>query len=236
MCQKEGSTMARRRRCTEIGAGMVEYAVLIAVLVLAVVLALNYLGDTLGKNFSDTGTTLAIGESDRPVSFADKFDDLDDWHKVQGKWKIERGKLQGGKGESRIFSNAGGKDYVVTIDSVELKKGKGYGIYFRATDVKKVNGYTFQFDPGYGMGAFLFRKWTKGRERGPFARQWAPKFDWNKEHRIRLEIKGNTFTAFVNGKEVLTGSDDTYSEGVVGLRTWSNSKVSFDNLSVASLD
>ena len=89
-------------------------------------------------------------------------------------------------------------------------------------------------DPGYGGGAFLMRRWTDGHEESPFARVWAdPGFEWYGVDRdIQVEISGDTFNAYIDGQLVLTGSDDTYASGGIGMRTWSNTLVSFDDISV----
>jgi hypothetical protein len=117
-----------------------------------------------------------------------------------------------------------------------LQQGNGYGIYFRANNLDSVDGYSFQFDPGYGS-SFIFRKWVRGNELSPFARAYAPAgFEWwNTVREIKVVANGNRFTAYVDGQQVLTGSDATYATGGVGFRTWDNTKACFDNLSVDPL-
>jgi hypothetical protein len=51
---------------------------------------------------------------------------------------------------------------------------------------------------------------------------------------IEVVIKGDTFTAYINGEAVLTGIDDTYSEGRAGLRTWNATEICFDRFAIGS--
>lgn len=181
--------------------------------------------------------------------FLATFDDgkAKNWQVVRGRfWKVEDGMYSAGRdkgsvGEHRSFSGeAKWSDYTVILKA-KLTKGWGYGVYFRATDVKRANAYIFQYDPYYNRrrgGSFLFRKIVNGRERAPFARVLKNKvfgsdFDWyNTMREIKLEVKGDTFKAYVDGKLVLTGKDKTYTNGMIGLRTWGNSHVYFDDIRV----
>jgi hypothetical protein len=145
--------------------------------------------------------------------------------------------LLGGPGEGRIFHvNLSQGDYTITVNGAVLNQGNGYGIWFRATNVEKVNGYTFQYDPGHGYGAFIMRKWVNGNELSPFAVAYAPGYNWTTTPRqVQIVAKGNTFTAYVDGKQVLQGTDSTYTQGGVGFRTWDNTTARFGNISVDPL-
>jgi hypothetical protein len=100
-----------------------------------------------------------------------------------------------------------------------------------------MNGYSFQYDPGYYPGSFIFRKWVNGREIAtPFAVSKAPGFDWYSAPRdVRVVVKGDTFTAYVDGQPVLTAQDSTYTSGGTGLRTWDSTQVCFDQFGLNSL-
>jgi hypothetical protein len=161
---------------------------------------------------------------------------LSAWTIVNGNWRNENGQLCGGGREGRIFVPLSERNYVINVRMALLQQGNGYGIYFRATNFDRVDGYTFQYDPGYSPGAFLFRKWVRGNELSPFARNNAPGYTWhNVSRQIRIEVNGNTFTAYVDGQRVLTGSDNTYTYGGVGFRTWDATQVCFDDLTVDPL-
>jgi hypothetical protein len=61
----------------------------------------------------------------------------------------------------------------------------------------------------------------------------------NKWHTLMLVFSGSTIRGFVDRIQILAATDSTFSEGMVGLVTWSNNKTKnialFDNLVVKSL-
>lgn len=220
-------------RSSQTGQGTTEYALIIAILVLGVTLILSVVGVDLQGAYcrvvSSVGLSQACGSY-----FSDAFNNLSQWKIVNGNWQTKDGHLLGGPGEGRIFRELSQGDYTITVNGAVLNQGNGYGVWFRATNVDKVNGYTFQYDPGYG--AFIMRKWVNGNELSPFAVARAPGYDWyNTPRQVQIVAKGDTFTAYVDGKQVLQGRDSTYTQGGVGFRTWSNTTARFDNISVDPL-
>jgi hypothetical protein len=218
---------------SQTGQGTAEYVMIIAILVLGVSLILSIVGvDVQGaycRIVSSVGLSQACGSY-----FSDAFNNLSQWRIVNGNWQIKDGYLLGGPGEGRIFRELSQGDYTITVNGAVLNQGNGYGIWFRATNVEKVNGYTFQYDPGYG--AFIMRKWVNGNELSPFAVAYAPGYNWTTTPRqVQIVAKGNTFTAYVDGKQVLQGTDSTYTQGGVGFRTWDNTTARFGNISVDPL-
>jgi fructan beta-fructosidase len=102
-----------------------------------------------------------------------------------------------------------------------------------------VNAYIFQYDENFGSGAFLFRKIVDGKEQSPFARvyvrdtEFGKDFDWyGTERTITVEVAGDEFRAYVDGVLVVTGVDDSYSNGMMGLRTWGGTSAVFDEIRV----
>lgn len=135
-----------------------------------------------------------------------------------------------------MMSGSQAGDSTIGVDAT-LMKGNGYGIFFRASEGVRFNGYTFQYDPGYGGGQFIMRKWVNGTEIWPpFATASPPaNYQWtNVQRHVEVTTQGNTFTAKIDGQVVLTGKDSTYASGQAGLRTWSGSQASFDNFKVTS--
>jgi len=217
------------------GQSTLEYAIIVALASTSVVFALNAVGLGIGDVYSRILCEIR-GEDNCSSYYADDFSDLEDWNVVKGNWNSEDGKLCGGPREGRIFKELDKSDYVITLTGAELLQGKGYGVYFRSSDPAKVDGYNFQFDPGYKKGSFVFKKWVNGKHLKPFAITKAPDFDWyNEEYTIQIRVQGNSFTAFVNGEQVLQASDDTYSSGGIGLRTWNQTRACFDGISVDPL-
>lgn len=174
---------------------------------------------------------------DRQWPFFDDFNaGVVRWHEVAGRrWRMADGRYCAGPGgEHRsTVGDAGWTDYAIHV-SANLLQGTGYGIYFRATDWPLANAYLFQYDPGYEGGSFLFYKIAGGQKQDPLADSAAAEgFEWyEKEHQIRLEVKGDAFTAYVDGKQVLQASDDAYDQGGVGLYTWGSAEACFDDVRV----
>jgi fructan beta-fructosidase len=217
------------------GQVLIEYGMISSMIILVVVMSLRAFGVELELIFRSLICELSGSDSCDNL-FRDDFDDLNLWTIVRGKWDIEDGKVCGGPGKGRIFTEIDEGNYVITVDGANLSKGKGFGVYFRTNNPEKVDGYNFQFDPGYKKGSFIFRKWVKGRQLKPFAINTAPDFDWyDKDYTMQIFIEGNTFTVFINDEQVLQGTDDTYQEGGIGLRTWNKTEVCIEGISVDRL-
>jgi hypothetical protein len=144
-------------------------------------------------------------------------------------------------GEHRSFQGAENwTDYVVRL-TANLYQGDGFGVFFRATQVDHVNGYLFEYAPGgtcFGkQGCFFFRKVVQGREQYPFAQSAAPAgYQWyNAVRDVEVRAEADTFSALVDGEEVLKGSDSGYTYGEAGLRTWDGSEACFWGFAVAFL-
>ncbi len=214
------------------GQGLAEYALLLVLLGIAAILIVGTFGADLQNTYcqiaANLGEGLACGNY-----FADDFANLSAWNIVRGSWQVLGGDLVGGPNEGRIFHDLGQSDYVITVEGATLKRGNGYGIFFRATNPSRVNGYTFQYDPGYRGGAFILRKWVNGNELPPFAVAPARGYDWNASSRqVNVVVKGNTFTAYVDGVQVVRGTDSTYTQGGIGFRTWDGTIAHFGGVSV----
>jgi prepilin-type N-terminal cleavage/methylation domain-containing protein len=184
--------------------------------------------------------TFKIGQP--PVSSVASYDFEDgalEWTEHGSHINVVDGEYVMGNGnrirqQSTFAGEDGWTDYTVRL-TANMEQGNGFGVFFRTTNADNgTEGYIFQVDPGYGRGAFLMRRWTNNREESPFARVWAdPDFQWYGVDRdIQVEVSGNTFNAYVDGVRVLTGNDSTYASGGIGMRTWSDTLVSFDDISV----
>ena len=140
-----------------------------------------------------------------------------------------------------LISGTYGTDYEITADA-QLSSGDGYGIYYRtsetptSTDANAISGYVFQFDHGLG-DKFVIRKVTNGAESGTVASASMPSgFAVNGAHQITLSVSGNTTIVKVDGTQVLsyTDSSSTFTAGLVGVRSWSNSDATVQDLKVVA--
>jgi prepilin-type N-terminal cleavage/methylation domain-containing protein len=187
-------------------------------------------------------------EEEPPAYLSEDFDEgaEDRWKKVEGSdyefgdGYLKMGSTEKGGGEHRIFAGEESwTDYTVEVTATLDEKSWGYGIYFRATDPENANAYVFQYDERYGSGAFLFRKIVNGNEQSPFARvyvrdtSFGKDFDWyDTERKIKIEVVGDEYRAYVDRELVVVGTDDSYENGMIGLRTWNKSSATFDSIEV----
>jgi hypothetical protein len=174
--------------------------------------------------------------------YSENFDTLDAWNFTRGNtWELADGMLCTNRGgEHRGFSgDSTWDDYTINVDTAEMYRGNGYGVYFRVSDEPDIDGYTFQFDPAYRGGhypdgAFLIRKVVNGQETPPIAAEPAPPgFEWNDvSHQVTIQVEGDTYTASVDGEQVIQAVDDEFQTGRFGLRTWDSTSACFDNITV----
>jgi type II secretory pathway pseudopilin PulG len=158
------------------------------------------------------------------------------WATTMGSAVVQDGQYVLSGGQARAFTgDPSWSDYIIETDAT-LIQGAGYGVFFRVTNASSLTGYSFQYDVNWMGGTFIMRQWTGGHEAAPFAMASPPPgFQWTgTERQVKLNVSGNTFTAFIDGQQVLTGTNSAYSSGQVGLRTWTNSSASFDNFEVTA--
>lgn len=173
--------------------------------------------------------------------FHSPFDTMDHIKVLTGSWEVVDGVLKPTKnGENRaIFEGTSGTDYTVEMNAVYLSGAKGqsgYGIYYRASEASAISGYAFQYDPGAG-NAFVVREVNNGKESATIQRvtmssTMGKDFDITEPHDIKIEVVGDKHVISVDGKKVLEFVDDTFKSGSVGVRTWNDSKVLFDEVTV----
>lgn len=224
------------------GQTILEVSLIVAVFVLVIVSSIPSLKNSIVQVFNKTGNVLDTGNIE-PVTgdvvSSHEFYSSSDWTIAQGGFTINNGVITNTKtGENRAFTkDYTGTDYSVNIDIAQLQSGSGYGVWFRTdpSASKGLNGYTFQYDPGYGSGEFIMRKWVNGNEQGPFARISAKGYNWNDPHNVKVNVVGNTFTAYIDENPVLTGKDSTYTSGTAGLRTWDSTNATFQDFTVSDL-
>jgi len=220
--------------------GLIEYALLIALLAVALLVVLR----ALGINLQDAYCQVVKGVGGAGMCTrdycADNFDSSGGWPASSG-WTIQNGKLCNAQpGEQRTISNCSlganlPANYMVTASGASLASGNGYGIIFRQSKASPFESYVFQYDPG--LNGFCFRKWVNGSELGCLSYVAAPPgFSWNTPNRtVQVKVQGNTFKGYVDGQLVLTATDATYPSGGVGFRTWDSTQACFNDFTISPL-
>lgn len=213
------------------GQSFTELAILLGLVAAVVVVGLTLTGEGTRDALCRTASAFGVECGDL---LRDDFSSLDNWSIQNGRWQIRDGRLCI-DGPGRIYRPLDRNDYVINVDLARITKGNGYGIFFRDSGGAKFNGYSFQYDPGYGRGAFIIRKWINGNELSmPIARVDAPRgYDWyGADRQVQVEVRGDTFTAYIDGQPVVQARDRSFTSGGIGFRSWDNTSACFDNLSV----
>lgn len=223
------------------GQTVVEYALLVGLVVLVLILILSMTGNVIRGAFCSVVNSLspksALGCS---AYFSEDFNDMSDWRTVYGNanWALEDGNLVMTGGDQRMINTTPlPDDYKIILDSAQIKAGPGYGILFRQSqNGSSYSGYSFQVDPGLG-NKFAFRRYDRnGAELGTPLAVSAPhgSFDWHAPHKVEVVVKGSTYSAYIDGNLVLTATDTTYKSGQVGLRTWTGTQAVFGHMTVTA--
>lgn len=227
------------------GQGLVEYGLLLALIVVGLILALSLGGVSLSDLYCTVASGIGGGEScnEQKMYCQDSFDgDLNAWQPLNNTVSLNDGQMCFGSGlqaMNKCSMKLPESDYVIKMDDVSLSTGMGYGVFFRSTvDGNGLDGYSFQYDPGwtsskYPNGAFLIRQWVDGREVwNPIAVASMGADVYNTPHDFEINVTGNTYTVFMDGKEVISTTDDTYTTGGTGIRSWDSTSACLGDFSV----
>ncbi|HTK11784.1 MAG TPA: family 16 glycoside hydrolase [Ktedonobacteraceae bacterium] len=118
------------------------------------------------------------------------------------------------------FSRKGNFSNFTYQVTVELTKSQVAGLVFRA-DAKSGSSYKYVFSEGGTAGVYLYKNYGAGKE--VFHNDNS---GWHvgKKNTVAVVARGNSFTLYVNGKEVSKGIDknNTYSSGQLGLVVFGN--------------
>lgn len=242
--------MGIHRSKKEIGQGIVEYALIMVLISLVTIGGMSAAGVSIRDVYQDvvdafngSGTTQALRNF-----YADTFDvdgDLSNWTQARwnsyygGRWRAQDGKLKSDRFAAAFLDDFGQDDYTLTATGVVFDNQKqvwqGGLLYFR-TDPVAEEGYVFEIEKrNRGQDAQIyFRKWSNGYQLDPpLASAPIPAgYDFENPTDIQVQVSGDTFTAFMDGEEVLQTSDSTYSSGTVGLASNWGSRMEVDDISI----
>jgi Flp pilus assembly pilin Flp len=228
------------------GQGLVEYALLLALVAIGLILLMSLTGVSISDLFCRAANTISPGGACKGVKTycQDNFDgDTNGWQSLNGSATNKDGQncfSNYMQNLNRCSMNMSKSDYDINMNGVNLKQGNGYGVYFRTTvDSNGLDGYVFQYDPGatgYGNknGSFLIRRWVNGVEVvTPLAvAPMSGSTTYNTPHDFKVVVKGDTFTVFMDGKQILAAKDSTYPVGGTGLRSWDSTSACMGDFSI----
>ena len=225
------------------GQGLVEYIIAIALIMAVVLLILNLTGVSIRDLYCRIIDSIGVTQNVCQTAYCqDDFDSIDNWqiHNNSG-WEVVDGQLcNTDSGELQIYNlcsqDVKPERYTVQLENVILDEGWGYGIFYNLQGTDPVEGYAFQYDPGYGSGAFVVRRWINGWEVNPPIARESVDIEWyDKEHDLKLEVDGNVVRGYLDGELITEFEDDTFSGGSAGLRTWDSTRVCLDSFSIDPL-
>jgi len=240
--------MGIHRSKKEIGQGIVEYALIMVLISLVTIGGMSAAGVSIRDVYQDvvdafngSGTTQALRNF-----YTNTFDEnMDGWNEAKwgwyfgGRWRAQDGKLKSDRFAATFLDDLEQDDYTVTASGVSFDNAKktwqGGLLYFR-TDPDARTGYVFEIEKrNNGHDAEIyFRKWSNGYQLDPpLASAPIPAgYDFENPTDIQVQVSGDTFTAFMDGEEVLQTSDSTYSSGTVGLASNWGSRMEVDDISI----
>jgi Flp pilus assembly pilin Flp len=226
------------------GQGLVEYALLLALLTIGMILVLSLNGTSVSDLYCRVASGIGGGKAcnERQKYCEDTFDkDLSQWQ-TSTNMSLNNGQMcfsNGLQSLNKCSVKLPESDYDINLNDVNLSNGNGYGAYFRTTvDGNGLDGYVFQYDPGlksstYPNGAFVIRQWVNGREVwDPIAIAPMGPDVFNTPHDFNISVKGDTYTVTMDGKQVLTAKDSTYPTGGTGIRSWDSTSACMGDYSI----
>lgn len=233
------------------GQGIVEYAVVLGLIALVVVLALGAMGISVGDVYAAIVKALG-GEVACKTYYHYDFSTTPSWTEIKnsfwgkyGHWQVKDGKLISPRSGAILFNEYTGSDYNISLNGIKLANRSsawnGYGVMFRSSlDAKsRLNGYMFEFErrrPRQPITAY-FSYWVGGTQvvMTPPGKITIPaNSGWDNPANLSVSVQGNTFVASMNGKKILeaTDSKNLYTEGAVGIASNAGSSIVLDDVAV----
>ncbi|MCF6406538.1 DUF1080 domain-containing protein [Chitinophaga filiformis] len=184
-----------------------------------------------------------------PLIFAQKQSlfngkDLEGW-KVYGteKWYVEDGTLVCESGPDKEYgylaTNQSFKDFELTLQFKQEADGNS-GVFFHSSiEGTKITGWQAEVAPKGKHTGGIYESYGRGWLIQPAAdkEQYLKEGEWNT---MKVIVKGNKVTTFLNGHEMITLTDEKIggANGQIALQIHSGGgiKVRWKNISVTNLD
>jgi Flp pilus assembly pilin Flp len=247
-CHLEEFTMGTQKSKMESGQGLVEYALIMVLVSLVVVGSMGAMGVSVRdvyQNIADAFNGNKAVDALRNF-YTNTFDeDMSSWTTAEwkklfgGRWRVQDGKLIGDRDAATFLDDFNQDDYTLTATGITFNNDKknwlGGQLFFR-TDPDTQNGYTFEIEKrNNGQDAQIhFQKWVNGYQiNPPLASAPIPAgFNWDNPTDIQIKVDGETFTAFLDGDQVLQISDSSYKSGTVGIASNQGSRMEVDDIRI----
>lgn len=233
------------------GQGIVEYAVILGLIALVVVLALGAMGISVGDVYAAIVKALGV-EVDCKTYYHSDFSTPPSWTEIKnsfwgnyGHWQAKDGKLISPRSGAMLLNNYSGSDYNISLNGIRLANKtaswNGYGVMFRSSlDAKsRLNGYMFEFERRTVREpvTMYFSYWVGGKQvvlTPPGKMVIPPKSGWDNPANLTISVQGNTFVASMNGKKIMEAADpkNLYTEGAVGVASNLGSSIVVDDMAV----
>jgi hypothetical protein len=143
--------------------------------------------------------------------------DLEGWT-VHGteKWYVEKGHLICESGPDKQYgylsTNAPYKDFDLTLEFKQESNGNS-GVFFRSSiDGVKISGWQVEVAPKDNHTGGVYESYGRGWliKPNPAHEKYLKTGKWNK---LRIRVKGDTVTTWLNGKMMIDLSDEKIGQG-----------------------
>ena len=240
---------------TQSGQALLEYALLLLLIGAATASSVVFFGDSMQGVYKKINCALNPSQN----LFIDNFGSgLGGWTPLKnslwsGSCKVTGGKLVC-KDQAAVFRDGVNvADSTFWVDTASLKNdhesshesSNGIEAFFRASNLNSLQAYAFEIDPtasheddsdhdSKNQGTMVFRKWDRGSQIDPpLASAPLPaNFNWDNPQPIKVVVSGDTFTAYLDGGQVLQARDGSLKSGTFGLGANSGSTWTINNVKV----
>ncbi|MGX5668867.1 cadherin-like domain-containing protein [Rhizobium daejeonense] len=161
-------------------------------------------------------------------------DASDDWQK--GWSPLGDGTNVLRKGTYALISDEAAKEWTnyAVETTVKTPDNGAVGILVHYQDAK--NYYKIELDAQNGTSLFQLIEVKDGVEK--YLTQIPARYTSNKEFQFRVEVKDGKIQTWIDGNQIFSYAIESHAvqKGTVGLFSWGNAGLSFDNVTVVSLD
>jgi hypothetical protein len=147
---------------------------------------------------------------------------------------VSKGVITGLGGDGWLRTDKTYTDFEMKLDYRNMPKGNS-GIFLRAPQESRP-GEVCNSAGGYELNVYNEDpKFATGSIDGVIQRLVAAKPAPDQWHTFEIEVRGEHFTARLDGQKVLDGRDARYRSGYIGLQHHKDNKIEFRNIAIKPL-